>query len=77
MFEINRWEGEGGLVYDSTHREKLIRMLSQAHIRFEEDSLGEEGTHNDIAVYPEDEYDGIYFSFSDDGQLEAINVLYR
>jgi hypothetical protein len=77
MFEINRWEGEGGLVYDLTHRERIMKILKEAGMRFEEDPFGEEGTHNDIAVYPESEDDGVYFSFTDDGFLDGINVLYR
>ncbi|QNN98391.1 hypothetical protein SEA_LILMARTIN_176 [Streptomyces phage LilMartin] len=75
MHEIDRWEGEGGLVYDLTHREKLMRMLRQAGIRFEEDTFGEEGTDNDITVYPGNE-ERVYFSFTSDGFLSGINVFY-
>ncbi|QJD50898.1 hypothetical protein KNV00_gp121 [Streptomyces phage Bmoc] len=75
MHEINRWEGEGGLVYDLTHREKLMRMLRQAGIRFEEDTFGEEGTGNDITVYPSNE-ERVYFSFTSDGFLSGIDAFY-
>ncbi len=51
MLEIDRWEGEGGRVhYDLTHRERIMKILKEAGIRFEEDPFGEEGTDNDIAV---------------------------
>ena len=75
MHEIDRWEGEGGLVYDLTHREKLMTMLRQAGIRFEEDTFGEEGTDNDITVYPSND-ERVYFSFTPDGFLSGINVFY-
>lgn len=75
MHEIDRWEGEGGLVYDLTHREKLMTMLRQAGIQFEEDIFGEEGTGNDITVYPGTE-ERVYFSFTDDGFLSGISVFY-
>jgi hypothetical protein len=75
MFEIDRWEGEGGLVYDLTHREKIAKILRQAGIRFEEDTFGEEGTDNDITVYPNND-ERVYFSFTKDGFLRDISVFY-
>lgn len=75
MHEISRWEGEGGLVYDLTHRERIIKILKEAGIRFEEDTVGEEGTDNDITVYPGGD-ERIYFSFLPDGFLDNVNVYY-
>ncbi|QGH76446.1 hypothetical protein SEA_DAUBENSKI_173 [Streptomyces phage Daubenski] len=76
MLEIDRWEGEGGRVhYDLTHRERIMKILKEAGIRFEEDPFGEEGTDNDIAVYPNKD-ERVYFSFHADGFLDNINVYY-
>lgn len=73
MHEINRWEGEGGLVYDLTHRERIVKILKEAGIRFDYDTFGEEGTDNDITVYPSND-ERVYFSFTPDGFLSGINV---
>jgi hypothetical protein len=75
MHEINRWEGEGGLVYDLTHRERIMKILKEAGIRFEEDPIGEEGTGNDIVIYPSND-ERVYLSFQADGFLDGIDVYY-
>ncbi|ASR77405.1 hypothetical protein SEA_PARADIDDLES_173 [Streptomyces phage Paradiddles] len=76
MHEIDRWEGEGGhLHYDLTHRERIMKILKEAGIRFEEDTFGEEGTDQDITVYPNND-ERVYFSFHPDGFLDNINVFY-
>lgn len=75
MHEIDRWEGEGGLSYDLTHRERLIKILKEAGIRFDYDTFREEGTDRDITVYPNGD-ERIYFAFQPDGFLDNINVFY-
>lgn len=75
MHEIDRWEGEGGLSYDLTHRERLMKILKEAGIRFEEDPFGEEGTDNDIVIYLEAD-ERINLSFEADGFLQGIDVFY-
>lgn len=75
MHEIDRWEGEGGLVYDLTHRERLMKILKEAGIRFEEDPFGEEGTDQDIVIYLEED-ERINLAFETDGFLKDIDVFY-
>lgn len=75
MHEIDRWEGEGGLTYDLTHRERILKILKEAGITFELDSFGEEGTDQDITVYPNND-ERVYFSFTRDGFLNDVSVFY-
>ena len=75
MHEIDRWEGEGGLVYDLTHRERIMKILREAGIPFEENPFGEKGTDENIVIYPNGE-ERIYLAFQPDGFLNDINVYY-
>ena len=76
MQEIDRWEGEGGYVhYDLTHRERIIKILKEAGIRFDYDTFGEEGTDKDITIYPSND-ERVYLSFHPDGFLDSISVFY-
>lgn len=75
MHEIDRWEGEGGLSYDLTHRERLLKILKEAGISFEEDPFEGKGTDNDIVIYL-NSYERINLSFESDGFLRDIDVFY-
>lgn len=75
MYEIDRWEGEGGLSYDLTHRERLLKILKEAGIPFEEDPFGEEGTDQDIVIYLEED-ERVNLTFETDGFLKDIDVFY-
>lgn len=75
MHEIDRWEGEGGLSYDLTHRERLLKILKEAGVRFEENPFREAGTDTDIVIYL-DEDERINLSFEFDGFLKDIEVFY-
>lgn len=75
MHEIDRWEGEGGLTYDLTHRERILKILKEAGIPFEEDPFREEGTENDIVIEGyESSGAKIYFAFENDGFLFNIGA---
>lgn len=75
MHEIDRWEGEGGLSYDLTHRETILKILKEAGMRFEENPFREEGTDQDIVIYLEAD-ERVNLSFETDGFLKDIDVFY-
>lgn len=75
MHEIDRWEGEGGLVYDLTHRETILKILKEAGVRFEENPFREEGTDTDIVIYPNND-ERVNLSFEFDGFLRDVTVFY-
>lgn len=75
MYEIDRWEGEGGLHYDLTHQERIHKILKESRIRFEENVFEGENEGQDIVVYPNND-ERVLFSFTRDGFLERIDVFF-